>query len=490
MNARSWHMRALAVGLSCAVMWPVLAAGSAPDDRAAAARVSALAAEVLKRAAEHDHFNGAVVLMRDGQIIFEGAVGLASRQPDVPFTTATPSDGASLAKTLTAALAWELAQQGRLSLDEPVVRHLPSYPQRNQRVRDLLTHRSGLPDYDFFERDFAPGQVRDTKDLLAVLAKRKPADIRANGIGSEYSNLGYDLAGLVLERSEGQRLGALFRDRFFVPLEMTTAFVRPARFAEWPGQRTRGYRRDGARWVAHDVSDGEAHIGASNVYGSARDWARWGDAFARERVLPREMLDTGLREPIVASGLASALTALSWYCDTPRQRCHYTGHYNGFYAQVWWDRTRREALAYVSNSSLAPWRCAALTREWIAALDGRVVEVEDAQAVLRLDRAARAQMSGLYDAPGFGTVEVRLSPRRGWIRAGDGERATVFALPDGVFYAPTLDLWLRFTGTISTPVLQFQTVFQVGEARRRLGDGARTSPGRHAPKRQAVPARP
>lgn len=452
----------IAAALAAAASAPAQERPHRPD----ADRIASLAAQVLQRAAERDAFNGAVVLMRDGQIVYEGAVGLATRQPDRPFLPDTPSDGASLAKTLLAALVWERAQQGRLSLDDPVVRHLPAYPYRDHTVRDLVTHRNGLPDYGFFERDFAPGQPRDTADLLAVLARRKPADIRAPGIVFEYSNLGYDLAGLVLERLDDRRLGPLLRERFFTPLGMQGAFTRPARFADWPSPRTRGYRRVGTRWVDHDVSDGEAHIGASNVYGSARDWARWGDAFARGQVLPQAMLDAGLHEAVVASGMDNALTALGWYCDGPRQRCHYTGHYNGFYSQVWWDRSRGEVLAYVSNSALAPWRCAALTREWIAALEGRESPIAEPPPPLRLNRAEREALSGRYEAPGFGTLELQLSAQHGWVRVGEGERATVFSVPGSVLYAPTIDLWLRFTGTAKAPVLQLQSVFRVGEARR------------------------
>lgn len=131
------------------------------------------------------------------------------------------------------------------------------------------------------------------------------------------------------------------------------------------------------------------------------------------------------------------------------------------------DRARREVLAYVSNSSLAPWRCAALTREWLAALNGHDSPVAEATPALRIDRATRAVLSGQYEAPGFGQLELQLSPQHGWVRLNDGERATVFALPGGVFYAPTLDLWLRFTGTRAAPVLQLQSVFRVGEAQRR-----------------------
>jgi CubicO group peptidase (beta-lactamase class C family) len=87
--------------------------------------LAARAAAVLKEVADTAAFNGAVVLMRNGQVVYEGAVGLAQRDPDRPYTPDTPSDGGSLAKTMTAAAVWELVAEGRLQFDDRVVRHLP-----------------------------------------------------------------------------------------------------------------------------------------------------------------------------------------------------------------------------------------------------------------------------------------------------------------------------------------------------------------------------
>lgn len=436
----------------------------APADRA---RVAEVAAEVLRRAAERDDFNGAVVLMRDGRILYEGAAGLAERGPDRPFRPDTPVDGGSLAKTLTAALVWERAAEGRLSLEAPVTRYLPEYPYASHRVRDLVTHRTGLPDYDYFETDFPQGVVRDTADLLAVIVRRRPADLRRPGITVEYSNLGYDLAGLVVERVEGQRLGPLMRARYFEPLGMTGAFARPARFADWPGPRAPGYARRDGEWRLADTFDGEAHIGASNVQASARDWARWGDAFARGVVMPRAVLDAGLAEPMLASGFDTTLTALSWYCDGARERCHYSGWYNGFYAQVWWDRARRETLAWVSNSSVAPWRSAALTRAWIAAFQGQAIADVETPPALVPPPPDRPRLSGVYDAQGLGPLRLDLGAEGGTVQAGDGERASLFDVPGGVLYAPTLELRLRFSGTLAAPVLHVQSVSGIAAATRR-----------------------
>lgn len=102
----------------------VLAAGVAAA-QPELAPLAQRAAQVVQDVARDARFNGAVVLMRDGQVVFSQAVGLAQRDPDVAYTVDTPSDGASLAKTLTAALVHELAAQGRLSLDDRVAKVWP-----------------------------------------------------------------------------------------------------------------------------------------------------------------------------------------------------------------------------------------------------------------------------------------------------------------------------------------------------------------------------
>jgi CubicO group peptidase (beta-lactamase class C family) len=421
---------------------------------------------VVDQAAARASFNGAVVLMRDGQVVYQRGVGLAQRYPDRPYTPTSVSDGASLAKTLTAAALWDLVADGRLHWDDPVVRYVPTYPYTGQTVRHLVTHRAGLPDYGLFDKDFAPGQVRGTVDLLQATARHQPRPVRPAGVQAEYDNLGFDTAVLVVERVTGRPIQAGWAERWFKPLGLQTMLARPARFADWPGQRTPGYRLKDGAWVLFDAEDGEGFIGGSNVHASALDWARWGDAFARGQALAAPRMDAGLQEPMLDSGLPSTLTRLSWYCDASRQRCHYTGAYNAFFTQVYWDRARREVVAYVSNSTLPPWTTAGLTRDLVDALAGRAATPESVPEPVRIASADLSRWAGRYQPGTLDTVRLDVQQGRFFVQVGQGQRVSVFQVTRQVFYAPMLDLWLAFSGTADAPTLHIRSVFHVDDARR------------------------
>ena len=181
--------------------------------------------------------------------------------------------------------AWELVAEGRLSLDDAVSRHVPEYPYAGHTVRQLVTHRNGLPDYGVFDDDFAPGQARGTADLLRATARRQPQPVFAPGVQVEYSNLGFDTAALVVERVTGQPIEAWWRERYFKPLGLQGIYARPARFADWPVPRTPGYQRKGSAWELFDAYDGEA---LHRCQQRARQRARLGSLGRWLRPWPRD----------------------------------------------------------------------------------------------------------------------------------------------------------------------------------------------------------
>ena len=125
--------------------------------------------------------------------------------------------------------------------------------------------------------------------------------------------------------------------------------------------------RRGNAWQPFDVFDMEAFLGASNLYVSAADLARWASANAAGTALPAD---------VVSAGKPSAITGRSWYCDDTRARCYYTGSLNAFHSLVYWDRERNESVALVTNSTMQPWQLISLQRNLVEALAGRLTPVE------------------------------------------------------------------------------------------------------------------
>lgn len=399
-------------------------------------------------------FTGAVVLSRAGNTLYQRGFGLANHAAGVLNTPDTPADGASLAKTFTAAGVWLLVQGGLIELDAPVTLYVPEFPHARTTVRHLLIHSNGLPaDYAFFDPYFEQDQVRTTRDMLQVVATHAPEPGFEPGSRFEYSSLGFDVAALVIERVTGKSYEAFLRQTFFTPLGMKQSFARPARLADWMGIRTLGYRWLGGAWQPFDVYDMEAFLGGSNLYFSASDLGRWADAHAMAAALPESVRASGQRRALIG-GKPSAITGLSWYCDDAAVRCYYTGSLNAFHSFVYWDGARRESVAFVSNSSLPPWQTITLQRALVDALAGWPRRVETRESFATFTADTQSSAAGEYFAEGFGVVSVAEHGGRLTLRANCGLEVDMFQVARDVFYVPGTDYWIAF-GAGSQPVAMF-----------------------------------
>lgn len=413
--------------------------------RAWTAADSARVSAILTPLVTHHEFMGAIALVRDGRVVHAEGAGMADVAAGRPFTPHTPADGGSLAKTFTAAALWTLVHEGKVAIDTPVTAYIPDYPHAATTVRQLIAHSNGLtPYYEAFDPHFGAGELRTTTRLLAVIRRMQPAPRFTPGTRFEYSNPGFDAAALVVERVTGRPIANVFREMFFTPLGMDSAFARPGRLADWPGARTLGHRWADTGWVVFDVYDHEGFIGASNLYFSAMDLARWGAAHAEARALPPAVEALGRERPRI-DGKPSPINGLSWYCDDTGDRCYYTGAVNAFNSLVYWDRTRREAVAMISNSDLAPWTMVTLHRELVAALAGRAPSGGTSPDFVTVEPSGRGALAGRYVAPGVDTIHLSAGPAGLRLRVGGGLELDAFQVRPDAFYVPGLDYVVGFT---------------------------------------------
>jgi CubicO group peptidase (beta-lactamase class C family) len=151
-------------------------------------------------------------------------------------------------------------------------------------IRHLLTHTGGLIDYEDFVADDAP-QVHDA-DVLGLLGKQDRTYFPA-GSSYRYSNTGYALLSLIVEKASGQRFAAFLRDRIFEPLGMrdTVAFEDGVSAV---ASRAFGYSARGDSWTRTDQSSTSAVLGDGGIYSSTNDLAKWDAALYDDRLLLKE----------------------------------------------------------------------------------------------------------------------------------------------------------------------------------------------------------
>lgn len=428
--------RVIVLGLITAL---ATACRTTSGERQVAVRLDALFTDLHQRSL----FDGAAVIANQRGVIWAEGFGFANAERRIRFTPDTPTDGASLAKTFTATVVLMLADEHRLDLDAPVRTLLPELPYADITLRHLLSHTSGLPvlDYDYFDRFLPADQVRTTEVLLGVLSAQRPALASAPGAAFEYSSFGYDLAALAASRAAGKSFSALLQERIFRPLEITSAFVRPGRFSDFPGVRTLGYRHSGTSLEPNDVFDFEAFHGGSNVYISATDLHRWNASFLDKSLLGAKALQNALRFADVAAH-QSALTLGNWYRSGAA--FWYSGHLQGFHSEVFRDTARGWSIVYTSNNTIEPWLQKGLVRAVTAILAGHDAPPMVAPDTDEVPKDQRSSLAGtwlMHD----GTRRT-IDRSSGYLRLmQDGVGYRVVQVSPRWFYAPGIDFMIGFS---------------------------------------------
>jgi len=224
-----------------------------------------------------------LLILKDGKPLVRESRGFADLEAGRPAAPDTNYRLASVSKQFTAMAVLLLVQDGVLKLDQPVHDWLPSLPPATRAItlRQLLSHRSGLVDYEDFVPDDAP-QVRDA-DVLRIL-ESQDRTLFPPGSDYRYSNSGFALLSLVVERASKQDYPGFVRERIFGPLGMKATL---ARVDEGPAvaNRAYGYVLEDGTWARRDQSSTSAVLGDGGIYSSVDDLAIWDAALYDDRLL-------------------------------------------------------------------------------------------------------------------------------------------------------------------------------------------------------------
>lgn len=271
------------------------AAASAPDRQAVAARVDAtIDAKIdayMDAAVRHEQFAGSILIARDGMPLVSKGYGMASYELQVPNRPETVFRIASLTKQFTAMAIMQLQEQGRLQIGDSICKYLDDCPTTWQPItlRHLLTHSAGIKNVSSLPNwDEDLGLKKYRRAELIGLVRDLPLDF-APGEKFKYSNSGYHLLGLVIERASGKSYGEFLRAGIFAPLGMTHSIFDDNRTLI-PGRAT-GYYSRGTDFVSAPFIDPTTVYSSGGITSTTGDLLRWDQALYSDKLVSRGALD-------------------------------------------------------------------------------------------------------------------------------------------------------------------------------------------------------
>ena len=300
-----------------------------------------------------DSPGAAVVIVKDGAVVYLHGYGCADLEQRIPITRRTLFDVASVAKQFTGLSVAMLVEQGKLSLDDDIHKHLPDMPDFGKpiTIHHLVHHTSGLRDWPetlaLSDMDMEAQITLDT--ILEMVRRQRELDF-APGSEEQYSNTGYNLLAATVARVTGQSFRTWTDRNLFQPLKMKHTLVcdNPA---EVVVNRANSYAPDGKNRF-HRVVSQLAAQGSSSLFISAEDMGRWlvnlqtarvGGEEAIELMQQPGALHSGEKKNYafgVVLGRHQGLTTVS-----------HGGSWAGYRSHTIWVPEKRFAAAILANTS-------------------------------------------------------------------------------------------------------------------------------------------
>ena len=232
-------------------------------------------------------FNGAILVAKNGQIIFEKYHGFFNIEKKDSLNEHSAFHLASVSKTFTAMAILKLAEQHKLNLDEDVKNYFTGFPYSGITIRLLLNHRSGLPNYLYFMQKLGwdVKQYSDNNDVVNYLIKYQPPLTHQPNTHFSYCNTNYALLGLIIEKASGKSYAEFLQQNFFTPLKMDDTYVFTLKDVDkaMPSYNWRG-RQEGLTFL-------DKGFGDKNIYSTPRDLLKWDQAMYNNQIFSKETLE-------------------------------------------------------------------------------------------------------------------------------------------------------------------------------------------------------
>lgn len=292
-----------------------------------------------------------VSVSRPGEIIYEKAKGLSDLSFEVPTQVDHKFRIGSVTKQFTAVAILQLSENHKLSLEDSIQKFLPEYPSKGKPIliKHLLSHTSGIPDY-VNKPEWFPKISKLNLDPQQLMHYFKADSLNFSpGERFEYSNSGYHLLGLIIEKVSGFTYAEYLQKKIFQPLEMNSSFCYLA--DEPVKDLAKGYT-DGTTGKSKAIYIFPAQAySAGSIVSTVSDLRKWYEGLFTYRILKQESLEQAIK-PFRLNDSAFTYYGFGWQLDTIQGMpvIKHGGDYPGYNSEVIYFPETKILVSAVSNS--------------------------------------------------------------------------------------------------------------------------------------------
>jgi CubicO group peptidase (beta-lactamase class C family) len=275
-----------------------------------------------------DAFIGNVLVARGNTIIYKKSFGYAIKETKKLHTDSSLFQLASVSKVITGIATLILKEQGKLDLDKPVSEILTGFPYEGVTVRQLLSHRSGLPNYIYFCSDMLPEKpdLITGQDMLDAMILNKPKAWLKPNRQFNYCNTNYALLALIIEKTSGKTYSEFLSEQIFVPLGMKHTFTQQN--VDFKGTNiTHGYTMK-YHEVAKDRYDGV--LGDKGIYTTTYDLFLLSNALYQHKILSKETQELAYTANSPEKKLSNYGLGWRMNMNAPSKEVFHNGWWHGY----------------------------------------------------------------------------------------------------------------------------------------------------------------
>lgn len=309
--------------------------------------------EWLQKIHKENKFNGAVLLINNGEVLLKKAYGYTDHTRTEKLTTASSFRLASVSKQFTATGIMLLKEQGKLDFDDPITKYLPELKYTNVSIRNLLNHTSGVPDvYMNFPRKYSKeiGDVLEISEMVTLLAKEDlPLKTQPND-AYQYNNTGYVLLAAIIENVSKKSFEEFMQDALFTPLQMKNTrvwnLVSKDKYFENKTSSFDNFMGTASK-LTPGVLDGVA--GDGSIFSSVDDFVIWNQFWSENSLLSKETMAEAFKKPTLNNGKQSYY-GFGWIV-TQRVGTWHNGSWLGARTLIARNEKLKNCIVVLDNSS-------------------------------------------------------------------------------------------------------------------------------------------